>query len=70
MRSTPYWLASERTAEILRESAIVCKAIARQEENAASDGRAEEAHKMEVLCIGVSRMVLSLVERNQQADVA
>jgi hypothetical protein len=70
MRSTPYWLASERTAEILRESAIVCKAIARQQRNAASEGRTEEAHKMEVLYSGVSRMVLGLLERHQRVDVA
>ena len=65
MRSAQYQAASDRTAEILRESAIVSRAIARHRRVASLQGRIEEAHEMEALYSGVSRMVLGFVQPHQ-----
>jgi hypothetical protein len=53
MRSTQYQPAPERTAQILRESTIVCRAIARHQREVALQGRTEEAHEREALSSGV-----------------
>ena len=47
-----YQPAPERTAQILRESAIVARAIARHRREAALQARTEEAHEMEALYRG------------------
>lgn len=66
MRSAhQYQPTSERTAQILRESAIVARAIARHRREAALQARTEEAHEMEVLHRGVCRMALEVVRTNQ-----
>jgi hypothetical protein len=70
MRSVQYLSAPDRTARILRESAIVAKAIARHQREAASQGRTEEAREMEALCSGVSEMVLTLTRPHQQSNAA
>jgi hypothetical protein len=56
MRSTQYQQAPEHTAQILHESAIVARAIARHQQQATLQGRTEEAHEMEALHGGVWRM--------------
>lgn len=66
MRSAhQYQPTSERTAQILRESAIVARAIARHRREAALQARTEKAHEMEVLHRGVCRMALEVVRTNQ-----
>ena len=60
-----YQSTPERTARILRESAIVARAIARHRREAALQARAEEAQEMEVLHRGVCRMALEVVRANQ-----
>lgn len=70
MRSVQYQPVSDRTTQILRESAIVSRAIARHRREAALQGRTEEAHEMEALYSGVSRMVLELARPHQQFNVA
>ncbi|MDQ3284339.1 MAG: hypothetical protein M3P92_01275 [Actinomycetota bacterium] len=65
MRSAQYQAAPVHTARILRESAIVSRAIARHRREASLQGRIEEAHEMEALYSGVSRMVLRLVQPHQ-----
>jgi hypothetical protein len=65
-RSThQYQPTPERTAQILRESAIVARAIARHRREAALQARTEEAQEMEVLHRGVCRMALEVVQANQ-----
>ena len=70
MRSTQYQPAPGRTAQIFRESTIVCRAIARRQREAALHGRTEEAREMEALYLGVSSMALGLIQPHQQSDVA
>jgi hypothetical protein len=53
MRSTQYQPAPGHTAQILQESAIVARAIARHQREATLQGRTEEAHEMEALHSGV-----------------
>jgi hypothetical protein len=60
-----YQPGPERTAQILRESAIVARAIARHRRKAALQARTEEAHEMEALYRGVCRMALEVVRPNQ-----
>ena len=60
MRSTQYQPAPGRTAQILRESSIVARAIARHRREAILQGRIEEAHAMEALSSGVFGMILEL----------
>ncbi len=70
MRNTLYQPAAGRTAQILRESAIVSRAIVRHLREATFQGRTEETHEMEVLCSGVSRMALELARLHQQPNAA
>ncbi len=70
MRSVQHLSTPDRTVRILRESAIVAKAIARHRRKATLQGRTEEAREMEALCSGISRMVLGFVQPHQQSNVA
>ena len=65
MRSTQYQQKPGHTAQILQESAIVARAIARHRREAALQARTEEAHEMEVLHRGVCRMAIEVVLTNQ-----
>ena len=60
MRSAYYLSAPVRTTQILRESAVVAKAIARHQREATLQGRTEEAREMGTLSSGVYKMVLEL----------
>ena len=55
MRSLQYHPAPDRMARVLRESAIVGRAIARHGREANSRGRTLEAGKMEALGLGITR---------------
>jgi hypothetical protein len=66
MRSVQYQAAPDRIAQILRESTIVSRAIARHRREARLQGRIEEAHEMEALYSGVSRMILGFVQPHQR----
>ncbi len=70
MRSAPYQSAPARTAQILRESAVVAKAIARHQREATLQGRTEEAREMETLGSGVYSMVLELTRAHQLSKAA
>jgi len=70
MRSTHYQPAPGRTAQILRESAIVARAIARHQREAALQARPEEAHEMEALHSGVCRMALEVIRPFQPVSAA
>ena len=71
MRSAhQYQPTSERTAQILRESAIVARAIARHRREAALQARTEEAHEMEALYRGVCRMTPEVVRPYQPVSHA
>lgn len=70
MRSAQYQPAPNRTAQILRESAVVSRAIARHRREATLQGRTEEACEMETLHSGISGMVLALTRPHQQSNVA
>jgi hypothetical protein len=70
MRSVQRLSAPDRTVRILRESAIVAKAIARHRREAMLQGRIEEAREMETLHSGISGMVLALTRPHQQSNVA
>ena len=70
MRSAQYLSAPDRTDRILRESAIVAKAIARHRRETTLQGRTEEACEMETLHSGISGMVLALTRPHQQSNVA
>ena len=70
MRSTQYQPAPGRTAQILRESTIVCRAIARHQREATLQGRTEEVREMEALGSGVYSMVLELTLPHQQSNAA
>ena len=70
MRSALYQPAPDRTAQILRESAIVSGAIVRHRREATLQGRTEEAREMETLCSGISRMVLGFVQPHQHSIAA
>ena len=61
MRSTHYQSAPERTAQILRESTIVCRAITRHQREATLQGRTDEAREMEVLSFVVSSKVITCI---------
>ena len=65
MRSTQYHPAPGRTAQILQESAIVARAIARHRREATLQGRTEEAHQMEALHSGVCSMTLKVIRPYQ-----
>ena len=70
MRSAHYQSAPERTAQILRESTVVAKAIARHQREASLQGRIEEAREMEALSCGVCSMVLAFTRPAQLPDAA
>jgi hypothetical protein len=70
MRSTQYQPAPGRAAQILRESTIVCRAIARRQREVALHGRTEEAREMEALRSGVSSMVLAFTRLAQLPNAA
>jgi hypothetical protein len=61
MSSTKYQPAPGHTAQILQESAIVARAIARHQREATLKGRTEEAYEMEALHSGVWRMALRFI---------
>jgi hypothetical protein len=70
MRSTQYQPAPGRAAQILRESTIVCTAIARRQREVALHGRIEEAREMEALSCGVNSMVLAFTRSAQLPNAA
>jgi hypothetical protein len=70
MRSAHYQSAPVRTAQILRESAIVAKAIARHQREATLQGRIEEAREMGTLSSGVYKMVLELTRAHRLSNSA
>ena len=70
MRSAHYQSAPERTAQILQESAVVAKAIARHQREATLQGRTEEAREMEALSCGVYSMVLAFTRSAQLPNAA
>ena len=70
MRSTHYQLTPERTTQILRESTVVAKAIARHQREATLQGRTEEAREMEALSSGVYSMVLEFTRAHQLSNAA
>jgi hypothetical protein len=61
MKSIQYQPAPGRTAQILQESAIVARAIARHQREAFLQARLEEAHEMEALYSGVCRMARQFI---------
>lgn len=65
-----YLSGPDRTAQILGESAIVARAIARHRREAALQGRTKEVREMEALYFGVSRMALELTQPNQLSTAA
>ena len=70
MRSTQYQPAPGRTAQIVRESTIVRRAIARHQREATLQGRTEEAREMEALSSGVYSMVLAFTRLAQLPNAA
>ena len=71
MRSTQqYQPAPGRTAQILSESTIVCRAIARHQREVALQGRTEEAREMEALSSGVYSMILGFTRAHQLSNAA
>jgi hypothetical protein len=61
MRSTHYQPTPGRMAQILQESAIVARAIARHQREVTLQGRTQEAHEMKALHSGVCRMALEII---------
>ena len=70
MRSTQYQPAPWRKTQILQESAIVARAIARHQREATLQGRTEEAREMEALHSGVGMMALEFVRPYQSVSEA
>jgi hypothetical protein len=70
MSSTQYQPAPRHTAQILQESAIVARAIARHQQQATLQGRTEEARAMEALHRGVLRMALRFIRPYQLVSEA
>ena len=70
MRSTQYQPAPGRTAQILRESSIVRRAIARHQREVALQGRTEEAREMEALSTGVYSMILGFTRAHPLSTAA
>jgi hypothetical protein len=70
MRSAQYLTAPDRTARILRSSAVVARAISRHWREATLQGSADEAREMEALYLGVSSMAFGLTQPHQQSNVA
>jgi hypothetical protein len=65
MRSTQCQPAPGRTAQILKESAIVARAIARHQREATLQGKTEKAYEMEALHSGVWEMALTFIRPYQ-----
>jgi hypothetical protein len=70
MRSAHYQSAPVRTTQILRESAVVAKAIARHQREATLHGMTEEAREMGTLSSGVYKMVLELTRPQRLSSSA
>ncbi len=70
MRSAHYQPPPQRTTQILRESTVVAKALARHQREATLQGRIEEAREMEALSSGVYSMVLELTRPYQLSNAA
>ncbi len=70
MRSTQYQPAPGRTAQIVRESTIVRRAIARHQREVALQGRIEEPREMEALSSGVYRMTLGFTRAHPLSTAA
>jgi hypothetical protein len=70
MRSAHDQSAPVRTTQILRESAVVAKAIARHQREATLQGRTEKAREMGALSSGVCRMVLELTRPHRPSNAA
>ena len=70
MRNAQYLTTPDRTAQILRESSIVARAIARHRREATLQGRTEEAREMETLSCGVCSMVLAFARPAQLSNAA
>ena len=70
MRSAQYLSAPDRTARILRGSAIVTQAVARRQREAAYQSKIEQASEMKGLCYGISGMVLALTRPHRQSNAA
>jgi len=70
MRDTRHQLQPERTAQILGEAAIVCKAIERHRLTATYRGETERAHELGALGSGVSELILALTRPHQQSNAA
>ncbi len=71
MRSTQqYQPALGHRAQILQESAIVARAIARHRREATLQARPEETHAMEALHSGVLRMALECIRPYQLVSAA
>ena len=70
MRSIQYQPAPGRTAQILRESSIVRRVIARHQREVALQGRTEEAREMEALSTGVYSMILGFTRAHPLSTAA
>ena len=70
MRSAHHPLAPVRTTQILRESAVVAKAIARHQREATLYGMTEEAREMGTLSSGVYKMILELTRPQRLSSSA
>jgi hypothetical protein len=70
MRSAHYQSAPQRTTQILRESTVVARAIARHQREATLQGRIEEAREMEALSSGVYSMVLEFTRPYELSNAA
>ena len=70
MRSAHDQSAPVRTTQILRESAVVAKAIARHQREATLHGMTEEAREMGTLSSGVYKMVLELTRPQRLSSSA
>jgi hypothetical protein len=70
MKSTQFQPALGRTAQILQESAVVARAIARHQREALLQARPEEANEMEALHSGVCRMARQFISPQLLSDVA
>jgi hypothetical protein len=70
MRSAHYQSAPVRTTQILRESAVVAKAIARHQREATLHGMTEEAREMGTLSSGVYKMILELTRPQRLSSSA
>ena len=68
MRSLQYHPAPDHMAQVLRESAIVGRAIARHGREAISQGRTVEAGKMEAMGLGITRCYATTTDADLTAN--